>query len=439
MEFNLEFKSYYLGNLINISSSKRIFAREYKKSGIPFYRSKEIIEKFNRNKVTQELFISKEKYKEIKSKYGVPLEGDLLLTSVGTLGIPYIVKKEEFYFKDGNLTWFKNFKKLNNIYLYYWFFSKEAISQINSKQIGSTQKALTITNLKDFKISLPSLLEQEKISGILLNLDKKIEVNEKIIANLEEQAQAIFKSWFVDFEPFQDGNFVESELGMIPEGWEVNSIGKLFDFDIGGGWGKEDPKDKYNLPAYVIRGTDIPESKKGNYNKNNLRFHTKSNLEKRRLKPGDIIFESSGGSSNQDLGRMLYISQEFLDVYDHDVICASFCKLIRVDDSINRWYVYNLLEYSYNKRYLTKYEVKSTGISNFSFSIFKNDFKIVFPNNMILENYYKITAKNIELIAKLELQNKKLAEIRDALLPKLMSGEIDVSNIKIKGEEVKNE
>lgn len=291
----------------------------------------------------------------------------------------------------------------------------------------------------EITLDIPNLNIQKRISALLNSFDEKIEVNNKIISNLEEQAQAIFKSWFVDFEPFQDGNFVESELGMIPEDCEVKPIGKLFDFDIGGGWGKEDPKDKYNLPAYVIRGTDIPESKKGNYNKNNLRFHTKSNLEKRRLKPGDIIFESSGGSSNQDLGRMLYVSQEFLDVYDHDVICASFCKMIRIDDPVDRWFLYNLLEYSYKKRYLTKYEVKSTGISNFSFSIFKDDFKLVFPNNKILENYYKITAKNIELIAKLELQNKNLAEIRDALLPKLMSGEIDVSNIKIKGEEVKNE
>ena len=268
---------------------------------------------------------------------------------------------------------------------------------------------------------------------------KKIEINNKIIGNLEEQAQAIFKSWFVDFEPFQDGNFVESEIGMIPEGWEVKSIGELFDFDIGGGWGKELQDDKYNFPAYVIRGTDIPGSRTGNYNKDNFRFHTKNNLKNRKLKVGDIIFESSGGSTNQDLGRMLYVSEDLLNAYNFDVICASFCKLIRIHDKFNRWYLYNLLEYSYKNGLLRKYEVKSTGISNFSFKIFKDDFKIVFPKFEILENYFKLTSNNINLSAKLSLQNKKLEEIRDSLLPRLMSGEIDLSDVYLGGEVLEDE
>lgn len=396
MENNLEFKSYYLGNLINISSSKRIFAREYKKNGIPFYRSKEIIEKFNRNKVTQELFISKEKYKEIKSKYGVPLEGDLLLTSVGTLGIPYIVKKEEFYFKDGNLTWFKNFKKLNNIYLYYWFFSKEAISQINSKQIGSTQKALTITNLKDFKISLPSLLEQEKISGILLDLDKKIEVNEKIIANLEEQAQAIFKSWFVDFEPFQDGNFVESELGMIPEGWEVKTIGEIS--KIRSGKRPENKLEKGDIPIYGANGIT-------------------GWTDKVLINEPSILIGRVG-----TLGKVQRLNKK---------IWASDNTLIFTSQYLDFLY-FNLLRIDYNSlnRGSTQPLITQKDISNIN---------IVYPDINVMDDFLKNIGNYFTYIFKLEFQNKKLAEIRDALLPRLMSGEIDVSNIKIKGEEVRNE
>ena len=119
-----EWKTYKIGNLCSISSSKRIFAKEYQSSGIPFFRGKEIIEKQKGESVSTELYISKSRYDEIKNKFGVPKEGDMLLTSVGTLGIPYIVKNETFYFKDGNLTWFTDFKEINSKFLYYWLKSE---------------------------------------------------------------------------------------------------------------------------------------------------------------------------------------------------------------------------------------------------------------------------------------------------------------------------
>ena len=143
-----EWKEYKLGDLCSISSSKRIFANEYQISGIPFYRGKEIIEKQKGEPITNELYISEDRFNEIRDKYGTPQKGEMLLTSVGTLGIPYIVKDEKFYFKDGNLTWFYNFRGINNVYLYYWFLSPAAQYLINAKAIGSTQKALTIETLK---------------------------------------------------------------------------------------------------------------------------------------------------------------------------------------------------------------------------------------------------------------------------------------------------
>ena len=104
-----KFDEYRLGDLVGISSSKRIYAKEYLDYGIPFYRSKEIIEKHKGNEISTELYISEERYNELRERFGVPNEGDILLTSVGTLGVPYLVRDEEFYFKDGNLTWFKCF------------------------------------------------------------------------------------------------------------------------------------------------------------------------------------------------------------------------------------------------------------------------------------------------------------------------------------------
>lgn len=138
-----EWKTYKIGSLCSISSSKRIFAKEYQPSGIPFYRGKEVIEKQKGETVSTELYISKSKYDEIKNKFGVPEEGDMLLTSVGTLGIPYVVKNETFYFKDGNLTWFSNFKGINSKFLYYWFLSPMAKNAIDAKAIAREQNNIT--------------------------------------------------------------------------------------------------------------------------------------------------------------------------------------------------------------------------------------------------------------------------------------------------------
>ena len=131
-----------LGDICEITSSKRIFMADYVALGIPFYRSKEIIEKQRGNDISTELFITEEKYEEIKQKFSVPQEGDILLTSVGTLGIPYVVRKNErFYFKDGNLTWIKKSNSLLPKYLYYFFISSEGKLKLENISIGTTQKS----------------------------------------------------------------------------------------------------------------------------------------------------------------------------------------------------------------------------------------------------------------------------------------------------------
>ena len=235
-------KTYKIGDLCKISSSKRIFAKEYKDSGIPFYRGKEIIEKQKGNKISTELYISQERYDEIKAKHGVPQKDDMLLTSVGTLGIPYIVQDEVFYFKDGNLTWFYNFEGVDSRYLYYWFLSPIGKMNIDSKAIGSTQKALTIETLSKFEIFLPPLEEQRRIAGILGAIDDKIENNRRINTNLEQQAQALYKQWFVDFnfpneegKPYKSsgGKMINSELGLIPKEWKVGALQDVADITMG--------------------------------------------------------------------------------------------------------------------------------------------------------------------------------------------------------------
>lgn len=147
-----EFKS--LGEVLEITSSKRIFYHEYVECGVPFYRSKEIIELSKKPSISTELYITESRFAEIKEKFSTPTKGDILLTSVGTLGIPYQVRNSgDFYFKDGNLTWLKAFSdEVSSGYIYCWLKLKSTQNQLDMISIGSTQRALTIKGLKTLKV-----------------------------------------------------------------------------------------------------------------------------------------------------------------------------------------------------------------------------------------------------------------------------------------------
>ena len=179
-------EKYIINDICDVGSSKRIYLSEYQDSGIPFYRGKEIIEKDSNKEISNELFISQERYNEIKEKFGVPKKGDILMTAVGTIGISWYINEEDFYFKDGNLIWFKNFKKdiVNSRYLYYIFKSKIFSEIIKNISIGSTQKAITIEQVKKIELEFPKIEIQNKIVKILDNISNKIKLNNKINNNL---------------------------------------------------------------------------------------------------------------------------------------------------------------------------------------------------------------------------------------------------------------
>lgn len=178
-----------LGNLFEITSSKRVFEEDYVNEGIPFYRSKEIIELSNNQEITTELFISNELYAKFKNKFGVPKENDILITSVGSIGNSYQVRKDDiFYFKDGNLTWIKSSsKKALSKYLIYWLKSDLGKNTLISSTIGTSQSALTIEKLRAIKILVPEVNILEKFEQKISSFDIKIQILNKQIANLTQQ------------------------------------------------------------------------------------------------------------------------------------------------------------------------------------------------------------------------------------------------------------
>jgi type I restriction enzyme, S subunit len=214
--------------LCEITSSKRIFAADYVSEGVPFYRGREITEKYKGNlDVSTELFITEEKFREIERKFGAPKQGDLLLTSVGTLGSVYVVKVgDRFYFKDGNLTWFRHFKGLDSQFLYYWISSPQGKAELQKCTIGSSQSAFTIVLLKSMEIELPPLPVQQRIAGILSVYDELIENSQRRIKILEAMARALYREWFVHFRfPGHENHpRIASSHGEIPQGWEVKYV-----------------------------------------------------------------------------------------------------------------------------------------------------------------------------------------------------------------------
>ena len=216
-----------LGEQCVVTSSKRFHLSERITQGVTFYCSKEIIKKFNGEDVTECDYISEDLYKKVSNEFGVPKENDLLITTRGTIGIPYLYKRtDRFYFADGNLTWIKDFdSNLYSKFLYYWFQSYEGRKKFEALAKGTAQKAVPISGIKTLEIELPSLKSQKRIADILSAYDDLIENNQKQIKLLEEAAQRLYKEWFVDlrFPGHENTEIVDG----VPEGWIKEEIGKI--------------------------------------------------------------------------------------------------------------------------------------------------------------------------------------------------------------------
>ena len=233
---------------------------------------------------------------------------------------------------------------------------------------------------------------------------------------------------------------IESELGLIPNGWEIKSLRDLISYYIGGGWGKDKLEDDFSKEAYVIRGTDIPNVLIGNLKTCPYRFHKPSNFKSRKIEEMDIVFEVSGGSKGQPVGRSVLIEKKIVESLKN-IICASFCKLIRPNAEIISPYILDqYFKQIYNSGEILTYQTQSTGISNFKFEYFLDKAKIVVPSKEICTEFDSHISPIYELITNLGNKNMLLRQNRDLILPKLISGEINIENIDInKNPNIKTE
>ena len=393
-----EFKTYTLDQLCIVGSSKRVHLSDYVQQGIPFYRSKEVIELSSGKNISEQLFISSEKYSEIKSKFPVPQENDVLITAVGTIGEILVVKDPNFYFKDGNLIWLRNinFEIIDIDYLYYFLKSDLFQKTIKYNNIGAVQKALTIDFLKTVKITLPSLDNQRKLVSVLKSIGKKLKINNQINQELEAMAKTLYDYWFVQFDfPDQNGKPYKSSGGKmvynpelkreIPEGWGVEKLSHFLTIKNG-----KDHKHLQNGEFAVYGSGGI------------MRMVTEY------LYSGESILFPRKGTLN----NVMYVNEKFWTV---DTMFYS-----EVNKNNSALYVfYSVKDIDFNKLNT------GTGVPSMTSSILY-DLNIIVPEENILEKFNTIVKQNYETIKLNSIQNQELTQLRDWLLPMLMNGQVKV-------------
>ena len=292
-------------------------------------------------------------------------------------------------------------------FVYYFLCSK--FYELSSLANGGAQQNLNAQIIKDFPIKIPvNLSDQKKIAGILSALDSKIENNNKINANLEAQAQALFKSWFVDFTPFKDQPFVDSELGSIPQGWKVGKLG-----DIG----------------EIVGGSTPSKSKPEYYTTHGIAWLTPKDLSTSKAKftsRGEIDITDEGYNSTSTKlmprGSVLFSSRApigYLTIAKNEICTNQGFKSL-VPNGAGTGFIY------YTLRHLTpQIENRATG-STFkeASATLMRSVETIVPPTSILNKFEELLRPILQFQEKKEEENQRLAALRDTLLPKLMSGEI---------------
>lgn len=302
-------------------------------------------------------------------------------------------------------------------FVYYLVCSSLVRDPAIKSMVGSSgRQRVQLDVVEKLEINFPPLPEQIKVASLLKSLDDKIALNNAINNNLEQQAQAIFKECFID-------NPENSK-------WSTGTFSELIKSTLNGDWGKEAPTGNNTEKVYCIRGADIPEVKSGNKGKMPTRYILPKNFAAKQLTAGDIVVEISGGSPTQSTGRCTAITQSLLDRYDSGMVCTNFCKAMKPKEGYSL-FIYYYWQYLYGKGVFSSYENGTTGIKNLDFSGFIETEPILIPpvdKVVVFDDYCKSIFSQVFTNGK---QNEHLAMLRDILLPKLMSGELDVSDIDL--------
>lgn len=382
-----------------------------KEKGYPMFSVKDMKEySFDYSNVK---LISSEDFEKMKRNDCVPQKGDVLVAKDGSyLKSIFVCKETKEEAILSSIAIFRpNTDIITSDYLCYLLKSPKIFKYISDNCVSGS--ALPRIILKDFKrveISVPSIKIQNKISRYLRMIDDKIELNHQINNNLEKQAQAIFKSWFVDFEPFKDEDFIDSELGQIPKGWQVDIL--------------------KNISKDIICGK-TPSTKNKSYFGNEIPFITIPDMH------NNVYITKT----QRNLSKEGALSQKskFLPINSICVSCIATAGLVSltseisqtnqqinsiiVKEGISYIYVYLLLQRL--SEYINILGSSGSTTNNLNKEQFSK-IKIIVPNKKVQNKFQELLEPLFEKILKNKKEIENLEKLRDTLLPKLMSGEIDI-------------
>ena len=318
---------------------------------------------------------------------------------------------------DGHMIIIRANDKVSQKYLGYAMKAHQwEVLQLDEGSTGQTE--LNRERLLDeIMISYPTSFSlQEMVVKTLEGIDQKLLINEKVNDNLQQQAQALFKKWFID--------------NPDAASWQEGTFSDLIEKTISGDWGKDKPSGNNTEMVYCIRGADIPEVRAGNKGKMPIRYILPKNFASKKLVNGDIVVEISGGSPTQSTGRAAAISASLLARYDKGMVCTNFCKALKPITGYSM-YVYHYWQYLYDRGVFFSYENGTTGIKNLDISGFIETEPILIAPAELVEKFDTFCQSAFSKVYANGLESEQLSLVRDTLLPKLMSGEIDVSGIQL--------
>ena len=409
--------------------------QEYVPTGVPFLRSKNIAEydiDWNDMK-----YVSKEFHSKLSKSVLKP--GDVAIVRTGKPGTTCVVPADLVEANCSDIVIARvNAKLLNPHYLTY-FMNAMAHGQVNAHVVGAVQQHFNVGSAKKIEIPLPSILEQEKVVNVLKALDDKFKLNNQINQTLEQIAQTLFKSWFVDFDPVKakmngeqpkgmdaataslfPEKLVESELGLIPEGWSVRPLGSLIDFMTGFAFKS---KQFTESGVRLARGDNVKEGRFHWGDKSRYWPVVTPELEKYHLQSGDILIGMDGSK----------VGKNWVRVNESDLPCLLVQRVARLREKglVGSSMLEVIIGGNKFKRYVENVKT-GTSIPHISGKQIK-DMPILYPNDggKLFQRFEELL---LPLAQKRELnnvENQELTRLRDTLLPKLLSGEIDLENVQI--------
>jgi len=399
-----------------------------------------------------EEFIAEEDFDEWMCR-GMPMPGDIVMTTEAPLGEVAQLDGRKVALAQRVITLRGKPDVLDNTFLKFLLQSNSVQEEIRSRGTGTTVVGIRQSELRKVSLTFPPLAEQKAIAAVLGALDDKIELNRRMNATLERIAQALFQSWFVDFDPVRaklDGrkpvgldaataalfpdSFQDSAVGHIPHGWKVGVLDELTSFVIGGDWGATELTDDETVSCYCIRGADIPSLQSGGVGKMPTRFLKPSSVEKRQLSDGDLAIEISGGSPTQCTGRPVLASDALLQNLGQPLVASNFCRIVKLKSPALSKFVYLWLRRLYDAGELFQFETGTTGIKNFAFVIFSEKYPLVVPDLRVAEAFDRAVSPFFTRIQANSQESRTLATLRDTLLPKLLSGDLSVVSLDTEQE-----